>query len=197
MTVARPDALRQFVAAMTRQVEREHDESVLLACARDRLGDLVARDDWLPDELALPHPTYYQQYLLYADPLDRYSVVSFVWGPGQRTPIHDHTVWGAIGVLRGAELAQRYRVMQAGVVTDGDEARLDAGQIDVVSPALGDVHRVRNAFDDRVSISIHVYGGNIGRITRHAFDAATGTAKTFVSGYGNRLAPNLWFGAAG
>lgn len=193
MKRAKPDTLRQFVAAMTRSVEREREETRLVACAQEHLARLVSRDDWLPDELALPHPTYYQQYLLYADPLDRYSVVSFVWGPGQQTPIHDHTVWGAIGVLRGAELAQRYRVDASGIVVDGEEARLDVGQIDVVSPAVGDVHRVRNAFADRVSVSVHVYGGNIGAIVRHVFDAVTGTTKPFVSSYCNRLTPNLWF----
>ena len=61
-----------------------------------------------------------------------------------------------------------------------------------VSPTIGDVHRVRNAYGDRVSISIHVYGGNIGRIRRHVFDEATGAVKEFVSGYSNTLTPNLW-----
>ena len=66
------------------------------------LAQLVSHDDWLPDEFAQPNPERYQQFLLYADPDDRFSVVSFVWGPGQATPIHDHTVWGLVGVLRGA-----------------------------------------------------------------------------------------------
>ena len=61
-----------------------------------------------------------------------------------------------------------------------------------VSPTIGDVHRVQNAYDDRVSISIHVYGGGIGRIRRHVFDESTGAVKEFVSGYSNALVPNLW-----
>ena len=60
---------------------------------------LIARDDWLPDAYAQPHPEKYRQYLLYGDPLDRFSLVSFVWGPGQRTPVHDHLMWGLIGML--------------------------------------------------------------------------------------------------
>jgi predicted metal-dependent enzyme (double-stranded beta helix superfamily) len=35
-------------------------------------------------------------------------VVSFVWAPGQGTPIHDHRVWGLVGVLRGAETSERF-----------------------------------------------------------------------------------------
>jgi predicted metal-dependent enzyme (double-stranded beta helix superfamily) len=154
----------------------------------DSLGSamqaLVAKDDWLPPSMAKPHPSFYQQYCLYADAQDRFSVVSFVWGPGQATPIHNHTVWGVIGMLRGAEVCQAYEI-------DGDQPprpvgsveRLEPGQIGFVAPSIGDVHRVSNAFDDRVSISIHAYGGNIGQINRHVFGEQGGPAKPFVSGY--------------
>ena len=37
-------------------------------------------------------------------------MVSFVWGPGQQSPIHNHTVWGLIGVLRGAELCEEFEL---------------------------------------------------------------------------------------
>jgi len=53
------------------------------------------------------------------------------------------------------------------------------------------VHRVTNAYDDRVSISIHVYGANIGAVQRSTYDAA-GTPKRFVSGYSNQTLPNVW-----
>ena len=62
----------------------------------------------------------------------------------------------------------------------------------MVSPATGDIHQVANAFDDRVSISIHVYGANIGAVRRHTFDAASGAPKTFISGYTSAVTPNLW-----
>ena len=54
-----------------------------------------------------------------------------------------------------------------------------------MSPAIGDVHRVWNAFDDRVSISIHVYGADIGTVQRHVFPVGGGPSKPFVSGYAN------------
>jgi predicted metal-dependent enzyme (double-stranded beta helix superfamily) len=158
------------------------------------MQELVATDDWLPEAMARSDPARYQQHLLYADPADRFSVVSFVWGPGQRTPIHNHTVWGVIGVLRGAEYSQRFDVAGSGAPRAiGDEELLNAGGVDIVSPTHGDVHVVRNAYDDRVSISIHLYGGNIGRIERSVFDPATGQRKPFVSGYSNALDPALIF----
>lgn len=148
------------------------------------MGQLIARDDWLPDAVAQPHPQYYQQYCLYADPDDRFSVVSFVWGPGQFTPIHNHTVWGVIGVLRGSEIEQAYELSPAGVpVAVGEPHVLNSGDVGFVSPPMRDVHRVSNAHADRVSISIHAYGGNIGKINRHVFPPDGGAPKPFVSGY--------------
>ena len=185
--------LREFVGATSRLVERAPAEAGVLEAGASLMRELVAHDDWLPDALAEPHPVRYRQYLLYADPLERFSVVSFVWGPGQRTPIHDHTVWGVIGVLRGAECSQRYRRTAHGVEPDGAELLLGAGDVEVVSPSVGDIHRVSNAYDDQTSISIHLYGGNIGRIARHVFAPDLPDAVPFVSGYSNSMAPNLWW----
>ena len=184
--------LRQFVADVTRAVSAKSDEPELLATVRQHLAALVARDDWLPEELAQPHPQFYRQYLLHADALERFSVVSFVWGPGQQTPVHDHTVWGLIGMLRGEEIAQPYGHDGAGrLVPQGEAVRLRPGDVEAVSPSIGDVHQVRNAFADRTSISIHVYGGNIGAVHRWVY-ADDGSRKPFVSGYSNDWVPNLW-----
>ncbi len=187
------DRLKHVVQAMTRLCAQRLDEPALLAEATPLLRALVANDDWLPESLAQPHPEFYRQYLLHADPLGRFSIVSFVWGPGQQTPIHDHTVWGLIGMLRGAEFSQAYVPADDGaLVRSGDAHRLQPGEVEALSPTLGDIHQVRNAFSDQVSISIHMYGGNIGEIGRHVFDSATGHAKPFVSGYSNTMVPNLW-----
>lgn len=185
-------ALRDFVVALTELIESGADEPRILAEGRELVGKLVAKDDWLPEAFAKPHPQYYQQYLLYADPRERFSVVSFVWGPGQKTPLHDHTVWGIVGVLRGQERERRFDQRAGGGYAETGAGVLGAGGVTAVSPAIGDVHIVENALDDQVSISIHVYGGNIGRISRHVFDAATGAPKEFVSGYASDVVPNLW-----
>ncbi len=181
-----PVALKQFVNEMDALLNTVSDESILHLNVGDAMAKLVAKDDWLDPAFSLPHPQYYQQYLLYADPDERYSVVSFVWGPGQQTPIHDHTVWGVVGMLRGEEISQNYQIAADGMPSPTGEAiLLTPGKIALVSPALGDVHAVRNALDDQVSISIHVYGGNIGKIKRHVFSQQGGLPKDFISGYSN------------
>ena len=185
--------LREFVTAVTRLVERTDDEAALLAGTRPLLAKLIADDSWFPDECARPDAQFYRQYLLHCDPLERFSVVSFVWGPGQKTPIHDHTVWGLVGMMRGAERCRRYeRAKDGSVRAVGEEQVLEPGEIDAVSPTVGDIHTVANALADAPSVSIHVYGANIGAVRRHVFDAATGAAKDFVSGYSIATVPNLW-----
>ncbi len=185
--------LRDFVAAATRAMGAQGlDEAAAHAAIGPLLRALVAADDWLPDPYAEPDPVHYRQYLLHCDPLERFSVVSFVWGPGQRTPIHDHTVWGLIGILRGAERCRFFDRDKAGRLVASGEETLTQGQLSTLGPASGDIHEVANAFDDRVSVAIHVYGGNIGAVARHVYDPATGAAKNFVSGYAAASVPNLW-----
>jgi len=180
-----PPRLPRFVDAMDALLARGPSESEIVARGGALLRALLAHDDWLSDAMAQPHPQFYRQYLLHLDPARRYSVASFVWGPGQRTPVHDHTVWGLAGILRGAEVAQAWRADGGAFAADGAPLLLKAGEVCAVSPALGDIHEVRNAFDDRVSVGVHVYGADIGAVERHVY-APDGSRKPFRSGYANR-----------
>jgi predicted metal-dependent enzyme (double-stranded beta helix superfamily)/rhodanese-related sulfurtransferase len=187
-TLAETPRLHSFVTQLHGLLQGTRDEATILARGKTLLTELVTHDDWLPDEFAQPNPERYQQFLLYADPEDRFSVVSFVWGPGQATPIHDHTVWGLIGMLRGAELCQPFaKNAQGQWLPSAEQTRLEAGHVEAVSPTVGDVHRVWNALADQPSISIHVYGANIGKVCRHVFHE-DGTVKEFISGYSNAKA---------
>lgn len=186
--------LRHFVQHMTRVVENDGaNEPALLQQGQHLLMDLITHDDWLPEAFAQPHPDKYQQYLLYCDPFERFSLASFIWGPGHTTPVHDHTVWGMVGVMRGAEHCEEYAWNAARSVLDKTgEHRVAPGGIDLVSPSIGDIHTVSNAYSDRVSVSIHCYGANIGAVQRHVFDAVSGGVKNFVSGYSSSVLPNIW-----
>jgi len=175
--------LQHFIDQVSRRLDERLDEPAIRRDVGALLADLVAHDDWLPASHAQPGADRYRQYLLHRDPQARFSVVSFVWGPGQATPIHDHTVWGLIGVLRGAELSQGYRFAgPSRLVPAGAEVRLERGAVDAVSPSVGDIHRVRNAHGDRTSISIHVYGADIGAVERTVY-TEDGQRRSFVSGY--------------
>ena len=179
---------RMFVERVSAVVEangglRGGAQKDLLIHVSEAAKALVSVDDWLPVAAAGPHPVHYQQYLLYCDPRERFTVTSFVWGPGQQTPIHDHTTWGVIAMLRGAEHSQRFAPGTPMRITATDLLR--EGEIDVVSPASGDIHKVSNGTEGEVAVSIHTYGGNIGRIVRHVFAPETGRTTDFISGYAN------------
>ncbi|MBU3557540.1 hypothetical protein ICN18_07845 [Polynucleobacter sp. Ross1-W9] len=184
--------LLTFVKELSVLLEKQPSEEIVFTDGKKMLEKLITVDDWLPEAFTKPHPQYYQQYLLYADPLDRFSIVSFVWGPGQKTPLHNHTVWGMIGQLRGKETGTPYYRQADGSFKAGDACINSPGQVDTVSPDTHDIHVVENSLNDQTSISIHVYGGNIGRIHRSVFDPVTGAEKSFVSGYANTAVPNLW-----
>jgi len=197
MAVAIPPPLSGFVGELDRLLASKEPDYLYRAAAA--LKRLVVDKSWLPAAYRRPDAVHYQQYLLYRDPLSRFSIVSFVWGPGQRSPIHDHQVWGLVGVMDGAEYSQGYAApADPGdpPLIQGREKRLEAGDVEILSPALGDIHRVRNAHDDRASVSIHVYGADIGTVSRwvYAPERPVASRKPFLSGYTNDNATPPFFG---
>lgn len=197
MTVV-PPPLSVFVSELDRLLDAgQADFLYRAAAAMKKL--LRADGSWLPPPYRRPHPMHYRQYLLYRDALSRFSIVSFVWGPGQRSPIHDHQVWGLVGTLEGVELSQAYAAPQNPAdppVAQGEERRLEPGNVEVISPALGDIHRVRNASDSEAAVSIHAYGADIGTISRWLYppDRPVASRKPFVSGYDNDAETPPFFG---
>jgi len=182
----------QFLDTMDALVMRTSFEPTLLDDGESALKSLIAHDDWLPPEYAKPVLESYQSYALYIDPKARYSVISFVWAPGQGTPVHNHTVWGLVGVLRGAELCEEYSVPGIGLMQSTHQHRLACGEVDRVSPTIGDWHKVSNAVAGETTVSIHVYGADIGRVHRHHWDVAKRKPQPMVSGYSN---DTPWIGA--
>ena len=177
--------LHQFLADMTRLVNLSPTEDELLSQAQQLLVALLSKDDWLHPELSQRHPHHPQLYLIYADPANRFSVVSWVLGPGQSTPIHDHTVWGLSGVLRGSQSCQPYSRMSDGRwVPAGFQIDMLPADVEAVSPRLGDVHKVWNPLPDQACVCIEVYQGNIGETARH-FYREDGSRHVFVQGYAN------------
>jgi predicted metal-dependent enzyme (double-stranded beta helix superfamily) len=190
------DRLRRFIGDMTSLVGgawQDKDEAAIVEVGQKLLGELVSHDDWLPEQSAKVPTHGYAQNLLWCDPFERFCVVSFVWAPGAVTPVHDHQMWGMVGMLRGSETSLHFAPdPETGALKPGFLNELKPGDVELLLPAAGDIHQVTNALTDQGSISIHVYGGNIGAVRRHTFDVKTGEPKLFVSGYTNKEQPNLW-----
>jgi predicted metal-dependent enzyme (double-stranded beta helix superfamily) len=184
--------LREFVRGMTALADAGADEARFLKDAPALLRKLILADNWLPAEYAAPTDTY-RQLLLHCDPLERFSVVCFVWGPGQKTPVHNHTVWGLVGVHQGEEIStEMLQDPKGGPMRPGRVDRAKRGDVVTLSSQSYDTHRVENAVEGKTSISVHVYGANIGAVKRAMFNADTSEPEYFISGYDNQSVPNLW-----
>lgn len=135
---------------------------------RSTLAGLI-RDEQvvLPDCIFEGHPDRYARREVFTSPDFGYSVIAMTWGPGQGTPIHDHSgMWCVEGVWHGdLEVIQYDLVDQAddlfkfrsvGAITAG---RGSAGSL--IPPH--EYHTIANASQDDVAISLHVYSGAMER----------------------------------
>ena len=186
--------LRHFVAEMTRLVSSSvppvHAPRSMRHASCSPISSRMTigyRTQWLGFHRTATRKTFCGATHLSA------SVSSACLVAGCPVPIHDHQVWGLVGMLRGSETSQRFiSDPQTGRLAKGDRAVLSPGDVEILLPSEGDTHQVANALTERASISIHVYGGNMGAVRRHTFEADTGRPDLFVSGYTNRDTPNLW-----
>jgi predicted metal-dependent enzyme (double-stranded beta helix superfamily) len=139
------------------------------------LAPALAVPGLLAPEHMIGRAECYTQHVLYVDPDRRFSIVSLVWMPGQRTVIHDHISWCVVGVREGVEEEALYRLVDNGLepahlVQTGHAANVE-GSTSYFAPP-GDIHAVRNASTGKV-ISIHVYGADVsvlGSSIRRTYD---------------------------
>jgi predicted metal-dependent enzyme (double-stranded beta helix superfamily) len=167
-----------FLDRMDASVAAKDDPHVIADETGHLLAELLEHPAFLEDRFREPAADHYRQHLVHVHPRGAYSVVSLVWRPGQATPIHDHRCWCVVGVLQGRELETRYHLYRLDeadfvfLVGDG-ESVYAPGQVCRLVPPNEDIHRVSNAGDEGLSISIHVYGTDIGlhhSSINHVFD---------------------------
>jgi predicted metal-dependent enzyme (double-stranded beta helix superfamily) len=109
---------------------------------------------------------------------DSYSLQVFVWPPGTRTQIHDHTSWGAYGCVLGSVLEERYERLDDG--SQFNHARLKKvwqlswsteDGVSTVLPYDEGIHRVGNP-GSKTAISVHLYGPRKGELDGRDYDAS-------------------------
>ncbi|MGI5128226.1 hypothetical protein ACQEVB_15550 [Pseudonocardia sp. CA-107938] len=199
MSAGQPDRLETFIDDVDRLVRSTDDEHELTARTAELLSDLLAEGYRLPPEAAQVAEGRQMTYPLHIAADGSWSMASVVWDVGQRTKVHTHETWGAVGVYSGAELEVRYvkPAVDAPVapLVPAGEARWEVGQVTVCCTTDDDIHAVV-AVGDEPTIGIHVYGADIGSIRRRSYDPATGEYQWFVHGWDsptslNRSGPAL------
>ena len=140
------------------------DPSSLPARIAQRLPETLAVEDLLAPQHREGGVASYQRHILYADPLRRFTILALIWNPGQATPVHGHTAWGAVGVYAGHPTVTLYerkqRSDQLFEICCSRTLQVRPGDVCFVQPGIDDVHRISNETDDP-AISIHVYGRDL------------------------------------
>jgi predicted metal-dependent enzyme (double-stranded beta helix superfamily) len=106
----------------------------------------------------------YRRHLLYADPDLQFSILAISWQPGQHTPIHGHTAWGAVGVYDGHPYCEVFQTQcqdrPAIRLEPLLKHRLKPGDLSCVQPGIDDAHRIGN--DSHCNCTtIHIYGRDL------------------------------------
>ena len=116
----------------------------------------------LPDRFHQPVSEGYARRLLHKDPAGRYSVVVMVWGPNQKTPLHDHAgTWCVECVCCGRIRIDSYDLVgraddQTGQFVHEQSVLAGVGEAGALIPPF-EYHVLANA-QDEPSVTIHVYG---------------------------------------
>ena len=123
------------------------------------------RDMALPDCVYQPNPNRYARRELYRSAMYGYAVVAMTWGPGQGTPIHDHSgMWCVEGVWQGElEIVQYEKLEEA-------QSRFRFRPVGTFQAAAGsagslipphDYHTIRNPSATALCVSLHIYSGRM------------------------------------
>jgi predicted metal-dependent enzyme (double-stranded beta helix superfamily) len=164
------------------------DAASIVAEATPYFEELLADMSWLDPKFSEPAEGGIANYMLAKGVDDSWTVVSTVWWPDYGTPVHDHMIWGMVGVWMGVELERRYHRVDDGSRPGYAEMREIGvahnrpGDVSGLVPPDDDYHVIHNTTDDP-SYSIHIYGGSLDGVLRHSYDLETGEIKEFRSRY--------------
>jgi predicted metal-dependent enzyme (double-stranded beta helix superfamily) len=115
------------------------------------------------------------EILLYLNPKRLFSLRMFLYGPGEYTPIHDHSSWGVSGAAAGELGVIRYVREDDGSVEayaqllQAAPVYLQPGEIELTLPLNEGIHQTGNPVDG-TTIMISVYGSPIRRLYINRFD---------------------------
>ena len=145
----------ECVEATTAAVKAE----LIDACRRGALR--------LPEAYLAAHPDRYARRLLHRE--GPFTAVVMAWGPGQGTPLHDHAgLWCVECVVDGELDVTQYDLVER----EGARCRFErracmratVGDAGCLIPPY-EYHVLSNALDDRTSVTLHVYGGEMDHCT--------------------------------
>ncbi len=161
------------------------DEHAVTAALRNLLCRMIRdREVALPDCVHAAIEDHYARREIYRSPEHGYSVVAMTWGPGQGTPVHDHSgLWCVEGVWDGELEIVQYQLIER----DGERFRFRAaGGVNAGPGSAGSLippheyHTIANASPDRVAVSLHIYKAPMECCTKFVPQGGDATGEWFV-----------------
>ena len=180
--------VREFVAAVRASIDSASSPQEACAAIRPRFAELLADQDWLPDEYRESAPESGMgggigQWLLFRAADGSLSLFSLVVPPGSETPVHDHLAWGLVGLYAGTQDEDLY-AERNGALELLQSRSLEPGDFYELIPPADDIHRVRTTSHE-TSVSIHLLTNDTGCVWRHTYDPHSGEREPFRSGWVN------------
>lgn len=184
--------VRSFVAGVRETVSKANGPEEAVEALRPLFSELLADDEWLPEEYRSPVPDSGMgggigQWLLFRSADRDLSLFSLIVPPGSATPVHDHLAWGLVGLYRGEQEETVYDASEEKLVVRVRRT-VKQGDFYPLLPPRDDVHAVRTTSSE-TSVSIHLLANDTGCVWRHSYDPGTGSVSPFRSGYANRPCP--------
>jgi predicted metal-dependent enzyme (double-stranded beta helix superfamily) len=156
-----------------------YDLSSLLNEYREavRASDLIAVADVVRNAIRQePFATQSRSsQLLHSEP--GLTVMHAAVNPGFVSPPHDHRTWAVIGVYDGQEDNTFYRLTGDGRRIEPSGSR-SLRQGEVLTLGTDAIHQIANPLGTKL-IALHVYGKNIFKTERSAWDLVTGGEYSF------------------
>jgi predicted metal-dependent enzyme (double-stranded beta helix superfamily) len=165
-----PPGIAELIQQLDRAVELGDVHRTTAAIKRS-LSDLIrAGRIRLPPRFFEPLPETYARRLLHRDDARGYNAIVMTWGPGQGTGLHDHGgIWCVEGVVAGEMSVVQYEVSGTSDPSAPEPTFRFAprGRVHALAGASGalippfEYHTLANALSDQVSVTLHVYGGEM------------------------------------
>jgi len=108
---------------------------------------------------------HYARRLIHKDEARGYTIMAMTWGPGQGTPVHDHSgMWCVEAVWNGQIEVTQYELTEV----KGDRFRLEPrttmragiGSAGSLIPPH-EYHTIRNPGRNEPAVTIHIYSGEM------------------------------------
>ncbi len=160
-----PQCVAELVGSIDRVVDLEDVETIAESIKIDLQAQTRAGSIQLPSSFRTVGKDCYARRLVYRDPQSRYTIVAMTWGPQQATQLHDHAgIWCVESVIEGAIDVRQYELVE----DLGERCRFEpriqmracVGDAGCLIPPF-EYHVLSNAVEDRASITLHVYGGEM------------------------------------